>query len=610
MTATRITTLLTLAIVPMLYATDTAPRELFADVPGLVKVQGPAPFSFSELVTLATVDPPPPDLKRKLDTLLSEPFVSNEATSAGTKPKRPTLSGIGPIARIAEWNINRGENQEQVRQILTGAAQFEAAAPGHEHPSSKKLRKLHDQLRVLEAADVIVLDEVDHGVKRTNYRNVARDLAQALHMNYAYGVEFIELDRIYLGAKNMDKVDVPRQSRKAEVFGVNPRRYLGLEGTAILSRYPIQNARIVRLPEAYDWYHQEIKAISNLEQARRWSAETLFEERIRRQVRRGGRMVLIADLAIAESPTGILTVVCPHLEDYAPSTGHREQMDSLLEAIRANADPLVMAVDLNTTGHDGRPVTIKRLLLSYLGNYRFWVRQAFYFFVPAPGLGYILRGVNYFKNFHDPTAIDIPIFASNHEKQLFENARDFRFNDGSNLAFDESPERSFHHKGRTLADSNQRAWKGFVTTFSFARTYHGLVGEYKVDWFFVKPAERLFSPHYGRTLQDLNTAFDQRISDHSPITVDLPLVSTRQPVKTAVLTQKALSGPLQGSCSSSSISNRATEYRNVSKEQFRLPANNGRRGDWLRAGCARADRVSSFQCQCRQRADNAHSSGR
>jgi len=33
---------------------------------------------------------------------------------------------------------------------------------------------------------VVVLNEVDWGLKRTNYRNVARDLALAMHMNYAY----------------------------------------------------------------------------------------------------------------------------------------------------------------------------------------------------------------------------------------------------------------------------------------------------------------------------------------------------------------------------------------------------------------------------------------
>jgi len=523
---------LCLVLIPLLYGSESPSGGRGST--GLVRFQGPPPLSFDELVTAASVDPLPTGIQRKLDTLLDEPFISNEATATGAKPREPVAAGIGPVLRIAEWNINRGENEEQVRLALADRAKFEAALQvGSASPN--KLRKIRDELQALQTADVIVLDEVDDGVKRTNYRNVARDLAEALHMNYAYGVEFVELDPIFLGAKKMDAVDLPRQHRSGERFGVNPKRYLGLEGTAILSRYPIRSARISRLPQAYDWYHGEVKAISDLERVRRWSAVTLFDEQIRRQVRRGGRIALIADLAVPESPTGILSVVCPHLEDYAPPSGRRRQMDFLLQAIRTDGNPVVMAGDLNTTGHNGTPVTIKRALLAYVTDYRFWLRQAFYFFVPAPGLGYVVRGANYFKNFHDPTAINIPIFAANHEKHLFSDTRDFRFDDGGTFSFDESSKRSFRHKGRTLADSNQRAWKGFATTFSFARTYHGLVGKYKIDWFFVKPPQaradakanaRLLSPRSGRTLQDLNTALTNRISDHSPIIIELPIAST------------------------------------------------------------------------------------
>ena len=54
----------------------------------------------------------------------------------------------------------------------------------------------------MKQADVIVLNEVDFGMKRTDYRNVAADLASALGMNYAYGVEFVEVDPIALGIEN------------------------------------------------------------------------------------------------------------------------------------------------------------------------------------------------------------------------------------------------------------------------------------------------------------------------------------------------------------------------------------------------------------------------
>ena len=39
-----------------------------------------------------------------------------------------------------------------------------------------------EQVALMKQADVIVLNEVDWGLKRTDYRNVAADLASALGM--------------------------------------------------------------------------------------------------------------------------------------------------------------------------------------------------------------------------------------------------------------------------------------------------------------------------------------------------------------------------------------------------------------------------------------------
>ena len=64
-------------------------------------------------------------------------------------------------------------------------------------------------------------------------------------------------------------------------------RYLGLERSAILSRYPILSARIVRLPAKYDWCHAELNALSDIDRVRRWAAQRIFDEEITRQIRRG-----------------------------------------------------------------------------------------------------------------------------------------------------------------------------------------------------------------------------------------------------------------------------------------------------------------------------------
>src|SRR4029077_2338111 len=115
---------------------------------------------------------------------------------------------------------------------------------------------------------------------------------------------------------------------------------------------------------------------------------------------------------------------------------------------------------------------------------------------------------------------------------LFKKLGKFHFDDRYMFDFRGEAKRSAEDMVGTLSDSNQRASKGFRYTFALARNFGGIVGEYKLDWFFVKAyatdSERpgpsyKFAPHFGRTLQDLNGAPDVPLSDHAPITVDIPL---------------------------------------------------------------------------------------
>lgn len=499
----------------------------------------PDRLTFSELQILASEDPPPPGVREHLDRVLSEPVIDNQPSLSGAAPKRPEVPGIGPVLRIAEWNVNHGLNEPAIRLALTDAARFERAARTQASPDSGELTRLPDELRTFQNADVLILDEVDLGLKRTRYHDIARDLAQSLHMNYTFAVEFVELNRLYLAAKKLDiGKRANRHDETGPFGGIDPNRYLGLEGAAILSRYPIRSARIIRLPECYDWYHGEIKQVSTLEQVKRWSADKIFDERVRRQVRRGGRMAIIAEIAVPESPTETVTVANVHLEDYCPPTCRRTQMDYLLEQISNTPGPVVVSGDLNTSGHDGTPTSFRREILKRLRSYRFWVREAIWLFAPVPFAGVIAAPINAFKNYHDPTAFNVKFIAPNREKALFSDTRAVRFADGGQFDFAGATKRSFQDKGRTLADSNQRAWKGFAGTYAFRRTLFHLVGSFKMDWFFVKPPRRSpepgpFSPYFGRTLKEVDTALGGRISDHYPIVTDLPLttapVSTRHP---------------------------------------------------------------------------------
>jgi hypothetical protein len=254
----------------------------------LIRFQQPKLLSFDDLVTLATVDPPPPELQKRLDALRAEPFLSNEATLDAAKPLQPTSPGTDPTLRIAEWNINRLDKQSMLNAFSNLAA-YQNSVRANPKSTPKLLNRAFEQVHDLQGADIVVLDEIDDGVRRSAYHNVPRQIAQLLHMNYTFAVEFIELNSIYMAAHKMDIADQTGRLDESEKMGVDWKHDLGLEGTALLSRYPIISARIVDLPQEYDWYHGQIGEISNLQKAENWSSQKLFDERMKRQVRRGGR---------------------------------------------------------------------------------------------------------------------------------------------------------------------------------------------------------------------------------------------------------------------------------------------------------------------------------
>ncbi len=150
--------------------------------------------------------------------------------------------------------------------------------------------------------DVILTNELDDGCVRSGNRNVAHELAAALHFDYAWGLEFIEL--------------------------TDDRNEKGYHGNAVFSRWPILRAGVIRLPEQYNWYFD-------------------------RQKRIGGRMAVFAELAVGGQKIGVVSV---HLENRTNSDGRRAQMDTILESVARELPgmPLLIGGDLNTNTFDGR----------------------------------------------------------------------------------------------------------------------------------------------------------------------------------------------------------------------------------------------------------------
>jgi hypothetical protein len=285
--------------------------------------------------------------------------------------------------------------------------------------------------------------------------------------------------------------------------------------------------RVQHLPVCHDWFQGEISSVAKIEQAKRFASDKIFLEKIEREVRRGGRIAIVADLKVKDAPGGVVTVVNAHLENKCPPGCRRKQMQAILEGIENVRNPLILAGDMNTSGSDASHLSLAYLLKSRATDYRFWGRTAIMMTTPLPSL----YALNYYKNYTDPTVRDIKFLSDNKEAALFGDIEKFRFADLGRFDARGNRDRTVNGTRKRFANSNQRNLKGFVYTFSLPRDFKGFAGRFKLDWFFIKPAveegkttENL-APWYARTMVDLNKAPVERISDHVPITVDLPLTA-------------------------------------------------------------------------------------
>ena len=541
----------TLCIVTLLVAYNST---LLAQPPA-----DPQLLTWEEIIQLYQQEDPPRPLQDKLKRLLTTPFVRNDAFDAGRKPLKPGPEGQGIYLRVVQWNIERGLEFDAIRFAFSDPKQFNALMEDKGSKAKETERaNIQEQIAILQQADLLVLNEVDWGMNRTLFRNVAAQLADALGMNYAYGVEFVEVDPITMG---IDQQVIVREVQEAyaqphenraemiehvkQVMKPDPERYRGLHGTAILSRYRLENVRLIPfLTQGHDWYADEKKVSIAAKAEGRVSAK-VFKEQLIRQIRRGGRMMLLADIADPDLPSGKVTVVATHLEDVTTPAKRQKQLEEILDKI-ANIDhPVILAGDMNTSTHTGVPISVTRALKQRFGNGKWWAEEgateAIRYATPM-GWAYDLSLglIGFARKMDDPTRASIPLIGENPEAKFFSTLEKFRFQDGGTFDFGGDKEHSYNGRTGKLANSNERGEKGFVATNELGRTY-GPIGHYKLDWIFIRPAgvtqsggisEGRFTPSYARTLTELNHSLPERISDHNPITVDLALDEMRPPVYT------------------------------------------------------------------------------
>lgn len=167
------------------------------------------------------------------------------------------------------------------------------------------------------APQIILLSEVDHGMARTAQNHTAEIVADAMGMNYAFGVEFYELG---LG-------DASERAFCTDSFNTR-----GWHGNAILSTVPFQKIAMIRLDDHGHWF----------------SSDELNADPT--QPRIGGRMALIA---VLPSQAGPICVVSTHLESNANAAHRAAQFTLLMDAVNDMAPdmPVLIGGDLNTGNH-------------------------------------------------------------------------------------------------------------------------------------------------------------------------------------------------------------------------------------------------------------------
>src|SRR6185437_12583115 len=202
-----------------------------------VKDSEPKLFSYDELVQLSLAQPLSPELAEKLRVITTTPFINNSAYFDGARPRTLKEAGLGPSLRVAFWNIERGLELDDIQLLLRDKDAFMAKVEKERNKakeSGKRIReveleKIPGEIETLKAADVWILNEVDWGVKRTGYREIIRELGKTLNMNWAYGVEFLEIDSKQLGTDQFDHgEDKDSQEQLREEFRVDKGRLRAL----------------------------------------------------------------------------------------------------------------------------------------------------------------------------------------------------------------------------------------------------------------------------------------------------------------------------------------------------------------------------------------------
>ena len=347
-----------------------------------------------------------------------EPLVREVLGHADTGDFSRSLAPACPQYRFVAWNLERG---------IQYNGQLEALR------SDPYLRE----------ADALLLTETDVGMARSRNRAVAQELARELGLHYAFAPCYLNLAK---GA-----------GVERDHSGDNE---LGLHGNAILSRYPIQNVRLVHLKNGKD-------------------------KMSGREKRLGRQTAVVADIQFPNLP---VTVASIHLDAQSTQRHRHDQMRDVLDAL-ATDRPMVIGGDWNTMTYNS-----SRAFHAIMG---FWLR--------------VFMGVDNVINNHYLHPY------KRFEKELFDllEARGFDYRGCNSLG----ERTASYDAGDVKTHKNLREW---VPAWCFAfirwalRNHDGKC-PLKIDWFATRGV-RCKDP---RVIHHVREGREVPLSDHDAIGVEL-----------------------------------------------------------------------------------------
>jgi endonuclease/exonuclease/phosphatase family metal-dependent hydrolase len=229
-------------------------------------------------------------IKPEVERILNAVVVQSVSISSSVRDESRTLNSISVLA----WNIERGIQLEGIIEAL------------------KNEPELKDK-------DLLLLTELDYGMARSGNRFAAKEIADALQMNFAFAPVYIALQK----GSGVEEF--------AEGENTN-----SIHGLAMFSRYPMTNVHAVPLPNVKDKMWGKEKRIVHLR-------------------------ALITDI---EHPAGRFRAVTVHLDAHCSRAHRHRQMKIILDHLDTLPPlPTILGGDWNTTTFNSQNAT--RAILGY-----------------------------------------------------------------------------------------------------------------------------------------------------------------------------------------------------------------------------------------------------